>query len=101
MIIYTITLAVFWFMVGWLIREQYAKYKVTQFQKTSEVVDSLLKDIVMIDVSKKEGQLYSYNSESGEFLAQGKDATELSDNLIKRYPNKIFIAKSSVWDGVK
>lgn len=88
-------------MIGWLIREQYAKYKVTQFQKTSEVVDSLLKDIVMVDVLNKEGQLYLYNSESGEFLAQGKDATELSENLIKRYPDKIFITKSSVWNEAK
>ena len=93
--IYTITLAVFWFIIGWLLREQYAKYKVKQFQK--DEILPLLDKVISIDISKKEGYLYSYNSKSGEFLAQGKDQTELADNLLKRYPDQIFITKSSMW----
>ncbi|MFZ9404032.1 MAG: hypothetical protein ACO25Q_06905 [Sediminibacterium sp.] len=59
-------------------------------EKIKEGLEKLKETIIPSRIEISNGMLYLYNSETNEFLGQGKTMQELNDAVKKRFPNKLF-----------
>ena len=83
------------FAFGWVLREQYAKYRVNKMMSFLEttVTAEVKEKVVRIVIERHSGMFYVYSAEDRSFMAQGVTRQELEDNLAKRYPGKMFGAE--------
>jgi hypothetical protein len=83
-----------WF--GWKLREVSAIRTMEKIQKEQEhsrieqLAEELASKWVEMTVEDQNGVFYAYRKDDGSFLAQGKDAIELSKHLNARFPDKKF-----------
>lgn len=59
-------------------------------QELGEKLDKIRERIVPSRIEEVNGSLFLYNSETNEFLGQGKDFAELEKTIRTKYPNKLF-----------
>ena len=100
--IFSILLAVVWFLVGWKAREFQALRTMNKIIKaeeakmqaqTSEAIDNSKK--MRVTIEKHKNVMYVYEEGTGTFMAQGATEEELGDRLRERYPNTLFVASSA------
>lgn len=58
--------------------------------KVKEGMKKLKETIIPSRIEEHGGYLYLYNSETEDFIAQGKDMEELNANAKIRFPDKLF-----------
>lgn len=88
-----IAVAVIGFVLGWKAREYMAMRFIDRYQKMFEqAAVSEVANTVMIEIQREGDQFYIYNKETGEFLAQGTNHSEVSAILGDRFPSKRFTA---------
>lgn len=83
------------FALAFLIIHVIAKiYLRMQSDKLDEAIQSglskLKETIIPARIEDVNGILFLYNRETEEFLAQGKDMTELNRSARERFPDKLF-----------
>ena len=59
-------------------------------QKIKDGLSKLKESIIPSRIEQVNNMLYLYNSETEEFLGQGKTMQELNDAVRSRFPNKLF-----------
>lgn len=59
-------------------------------QSISKSLKALKDKIVPSRIEEDNGMLFLYNSETNEFLGQGKTFKELESIMKEKYPNKLF-----------
>ena len=79
------------FVLGWIIREQYAVYKIKKFLKVVDTPSDNRKQL-RVNIEKHKGVFYLYAEDDGRFIAQGLSKKDVSDVVIKEHPNTIIIA---------
>lgn len=47
--------------------------------------------IVKLEPLPDQGTILAYDQENNQFLGQGSDESEVKDNIMKRFPEKIFL----------
>ena len=78
------------FVAGWYTREWHAKRVVTRFHDAMN--QELAKHYCHISISEDQGTYLVHNAKTGEFMAQGRTHSEISDVLNKRFPGMFFTA---------
>ena len=86
-----IWLAVFFFgfkiVIGYLVDS--AESEIAQ-RKLLEQADQLIR-IVKLEPLPEQGTILAYDGENNQFLGQGHNESEVKDNIMKRFPEKIFV----------
>lgn len=77
-------------VLGWKYREWTAIAEVNKAKKLAEMAKAVAEAWIPVKFEQQDGRLYCYHGETGEFLAQGDDQKELSQNLVSRFPGKRF-----------
>lgn len=76
-----------WFLFLWsaflLVRSRRAQFRVEHLKSNS-------KNEIVIKIEELPGQVYLWDKDSEEFLAQGKDFDEAIDKCINRFPGTKF-----------
>jgi hypothetical protein len=85
------------FILGWILREELAKRRVDKLLAElegdiEEKSDAIRKNTIPIKIEIHNGAYYVFNTDTDEFMAQGKTRPELEIELAKRHPEKRFIA---------
>lgn len=85
----------FGFITAWIvIRLLDAAAIIRRAKRIDKVLDEKIKEIkekiIPSRIEEANGCLFMYNSETNEFLCQGKDMNELEQNARAKFPNKLF-----------
>jgi hypothetical protein len=59
-------------------------------QKVMEQADRMIR-IVQLEPLPDQGTILAYDKENNQFLGQGRDENELKDNIMQRFPEKVFL----------
>lgn len=83
------------FVLGWFFCKLSMGIKNYQMLKRldkelGEKIDKIRERIIPARIEEVNGSLFLYNSETNEFLGQGKNFTELENAVRVKYPNKLF-----------
>lgn len=84
-ILFAVTVGV---VLGWYAREYQAMRTLSKFAEQIQEQDE--QNSIKIKVERQGDQLYVYNSDSGEFMAQGTDIPSLDQALTARFPGRKF-----------
>lgn len=78
-------------VVGWHLRESFARWQLAQL--TQQIQDGLPKiKSIPIKISKIGDMIYVHNESTGQFMAQGTTHEEISEKIVKMFPNTVFLA---------
>lgn len=72
-------------LLGWKFREYTAVRKMQKLIKEAEKPKET--DKIQVKIEKHKDMFYVYNTETDEFLTQGKDKEEIQANLKSRFGN--------------
>lgn len=76
--------------------------KKRQLDKLNEMIDEKIEEfkekVIPSRIEESNGLLLLYNSETNEFLGQGRSADELESTVKARYPGKLFNIKPEQLD---
>lgn len=78
------------FRLGWDARERAAKKFISDYFQ--QEIDSVKDTVVFITVSREGTYFLIHDRDSGEFLAQGTNHSDVTKVLHERFPSKKFIA---------
>lgn len=84
------------FVLGFIVCKVYISFGVYKEnlkleQQITEKLAELKSRIIPSRIEEADdGSLFLYNSDTNEFLGQGKTADELETNVKKKFPNKLF-----------
>ena len=82
-------------IMGWIACEWHAEYQIKRlFRLYGEQLenDKSNTNIVLVEISKVGDTFLVHNQQTGEFLTQGKDHSEITKQLSKLNPNVVFSA---------
>jgi hypothetical protein len=79
------------FVLGWRMREAYAKQVLKNFLTDVEN-ESPPDDMIPIVIERHNNTFFVYDDTDNSFMAQGNTRKELEENLSKRFPEKKFMA---------
>lgn len=79
------------FIVGWRYREYVAGKRIIKLN--GEIRNLMNKMVIPIYVKTIENQVYVYNTDTNQFLAQGSNLAEVTEKLTAMFPNKLFVPK--------
>lgn len=93
-------------LMGFLVISVIRSISATMHQKQMEMLDDKFKEgmeklkqtIIPSTIEEANGMLLMYNSETNEFLAQGKTMQELNENAKLRFPDKLFNVPQEIID---
>jgi hypothetical protein len=84
------------FAIGWVITkliQGYLEAKNLMLEAEIETLTKKVKErVVRVTVERHGDIYYLYEKETDNFVAQGRDADEIKEILLKRWPNKTFFA---------
>jgi hypothetical protein len=84
------------FAIGWVITkfiQGYLEAKNLMLEAEIETLTKKVKErVVRVTVERHGDIYYLYEKETDNFVAQGRDADEIKEILLKRLPNKTFFA---------
>lgn len=84
------------FVVGWVISKiiiGYLNAKNAMLEaEITELTKKIKERVVRVTVERHGDIYYLYEKETDNFVAQGRDADEIKEILLKRWPNKTFFA---------
>lgn len=84
------------FIIGWYGREQYAKHVVAKYIQRVETESTYVKH-THVRFEQQNCQLFAYDSETDEFLAQGANYKEVETLLLSQYPDVYFtVSKDNI-----
>ena len=84
------------FWAGWSFREYKAKQRVAEYNRLLQALSEQVKVYeIKIRVDRRDGELFVYNSDTQEFLAQGKTRKDVEAILRSRFPDMYFTADES------
>lgn len=81
---------VFGARAGWNRREQVARDFVMKYMQ--QLHEDAKTNTVNIEITTVDGQFLVHDKDTGEFLAQGTNHTDISKTLKDRFPTKTFLA---------
>lgn len=59
-------------------------------QKFMEQADRMIR-IVQLEPLPDQGTILAYDKENNQFLGQGKDEDDVKNNIMQRFPEKVFL----------
>ena len=62
-----------------------------------DIKEEIAERIRVIKIEQHEQLMLAYDQENGEFLTQGLTAQEIEQNVVQRFPNRIFIFGTHVF----
>jgi len=86
-----IFLSIWFFYLGYKVREIQARITLDRIINRIEVED-LDEEMVPINIEKHDNAFFVYDVSDNSFMAQGSTRGELELNLAKRFPDKKFLA---------
>lgn len=89
-LMYLLCFALGWFFckVSYAIKQYHMLKKIDQ--ELNEKLKTIREKIIPSRIEEVNGTLFLYNSETNEFLGQGKNFEELELAVRSTYPNKLF-----------
>lgn len=89
-----ILFALAFFILGWKLREVYAKMMLARLhnavEKVIEQKQNEKKDVINATIEKHDGHLFIYKQEDGSYLAHAENKNKLTDMLHEKFPGKMF-----------
>jgi GMP synthase PP-ATPase subunit len=81
------------FVFGWLALQRLIRYRMRNLNKILEEAQAKSKnEDIMVNFVRVESQIYAYNADTDEFLAQGTCKADIVGQLEKRWPGTSFRA---------
>jgi len=94
-----------WFLgmyAGWYLRQSQLENSIKKMQQEEEAEraskrfrPSIKDDVINAIIERDKDIFYVYAKEDGIFLAQGKSASEITERLTERFPDKKFYVTES------
>jgi len=94
----------FWGLIIWLSLkafEGYLKAKNAQLERElGDLQKKVRETIIKVNVEKHGDVFYLFEQDTDRFIAQGKNADEIKEVLLKRFPDKTVFADKKVLETV-
>lgn len=88
--------------IGWYGREAYAMRVLRRLQINAlQHLREIARDMITLELTERDGQIFAYNKDNGQFVSQAATKEDLIKDLSIRFPTTTFLADTSTLSSIK